>query len=186
MDVEPPGLKAAMTIYVALLHSIVLGPGKRLVMADLKALAAELGFRDPRTWVATGNLIFEAEDAPLATIEDRLEAAFRARFGKHVDIILRTAPAWRRLAAQNPFPNGNGADIGIRVMRQPLGPDALSMLRGIAAPGIELALSDGDLWIDFGGEPSKTRLLSHLTTRKLGIGTLRNANTVKALAAMLA
>jgi uncharacterized protein (DUF1697 family) len=174
-----------MTTYVALLHSIVLGPGKRVVMADLKAMAAELGFRDVRSWVATGNLIFEGEDAPLAAVESQLETAFRARFGKHVDIIARTDGAWKRLAAQNPFPNGNGADIGIRVMRKPLGPDALSMLRGIAAPGIALALSDGDLWIDFGGKPSETKLLSHLTTKKLGIGTLRNANTVKALAAML-
>ncbi|MBA4223731.1 MAG: hypothetical protein C0458_23630 [Methylobacterium sp.] len=174
-----------MTTYVALLHSIVLGPGRRVVMADLKAMAAEAGFGDVRSWVATGNLIFEAEDAPVATIESRLEAGFRARFGKHVDIIARTADAWRRLAAQNPFPGGNGADIGIRVMRKPLGLEALSMLRGIATPGIVLALADGDLWIDFSRKPSETRLLSHLTTKKLGIGTLRNANTVNALAAML-
>jgi uncharacterized protein (DUF1697 family) len=174
-----------MTTYVALLHSIVLGPGKRLVMADLKAMVTALGFGDARSWVATGNLIFEGEDAPLPAIESRLEAAFRTRFGKHVDIILRTAQAWRRLAAQNPFPQGNSADIGIRVMRSPLGPDALSMLGRIATPGIGLALADGDLWIDFGGKPSETKLLSHLTTKKLGIGTLRNANTVNALAAML-
>ena len=175
-----------MTTYVALLHSILLGPGKRLVMADLKAMASELGFANPRTWVATGNLIFEGEDAPIAAVESRLEAGFRARFGKPVDIILRTAPAWLRLAAQNPFPDGNGARVGIRVMRAPLVPDTLAKLETIAAPGMGLALRDGDLWIDFAGEPSEARLLSHLTTKKLGIGTLRNANTVKALAAMLA
>lgn len=174
-----------MTTYVALLHSIVLGPGKRVVMADLKAMAAALGFGNPRTWVATGNLIFEGDDAPLTEIEDRLEATFRARFGKHVDIILRTAQGWRRLAAQNPFPEGNGSDIGIRVMRKPLGPETLSTLGRIAAPDIRLVLADGDLWIDFAGEPSEAKLLSHLTTKKLGVGTLRNANTVNALAAML-
>lgn len=62
-----------MTTYVALLHSIVLGPGKRVLMADLKAMATELGFRDPRTWAATGNLIFDADDAPLAVVEERLK-----------------------------------------------------------------------------------------------------------------
>jgi len=174
-----------MPSYVALLHSIVLGPGKRLVMADLKAMATELGFGDPRTWVATGNLIFESDDAPIAEIESRLEAAFRARFGKHVDIILRTAPAWRRLAAQNPFPDATGAHIGIRVMRKPLDPEVLTRLGKHAAQSMRLALADGDLWIDFAGEPSEAKLLSHLTTPKLGIGTLRNANTVRALAAML-
>ena len=71
-------------------------------------------------------------------------------------------------------------------MREPLGPDVLPKLETIATPSMRLALRDGDLWIDFAGEPSEAKLLSHLTTRKLGIGTLRNANTVKALAAMLA
>ena len=115
----------------------------------------------------------------------QLEAAFRDRFGKPVDIILRTAPGWLRLAAQNPFSEGSGAHIGIRVMRKPLGPDLLPRLEAIATPDMRLALRDGDLWIDFAGAPSEAKLLSHLTTKKLGIGTLRNANTVKALAAML-
>lgn len=171
--------------YVALLHSIVLAPGKRLVMADLKAMAEELGFRAPRTLVATGNVIFEADEAPLAAIEDRLETAFKARFGKHVDIVLRRADAFLRLAATNPFPDGNAPDVGIRVMRRPLGPEVLPKLQQLAAPEIRLALVDGDLWIDFSQKPSETKLLSHLTTKKLGIGTLRNANTINGLAKML-
>ena len=174
-----------MTTYVALLYSIILGPGKRLVMTDLRAMVEELGFREPRTLVATGNLIFEAEEAPLPEIEARLEAAFHARFGKHVDILLRTADAWKRVAAQNPFPGGDGQNVGIRVMRKPLGRDVLPKLEALATPDIQLALVDGDLWIDFGGKPSEARLLSHLTTKKLGIGTLRNANTVNGLAKML-
>ena len=174
-----------MQTYVALLHSIVLSPGRRVVMADLRAMAEGLGFRDPRTLVATGNLIFEADEAPLDGLEVRLEAAFREKFGKPVDIILRSADAFRRLAAGNPFADGNGPDVGIRVMRAPLRADVLPMLERYAAPEIRLALVEGDLWIDFSGKPSETKLLSHLTTKKLGIGTLRNANTINGLAAML-
>ena len=37
-----------MTVYVALLHSIVLGPDRRLVMADLRAMAEGLGRRAGR------------------------------------------------------------------------------------------------------------------------------------------
>lgn len=178
-----------MTSHVALLHSIVFGPGRRVVMAELKAMAERLGFANPRTLVATGNLVFDAQAADLATLENRLEAAFRDTFGKHVDIILRRADAWKRLAAGNPFsgpfPGDDGANVCVRVMREPLGPAALEKLETLAAPELRLALVDGDLWIDFRGKPSETKLLSHLTTKKLGIGTLRNANTVNGLAAML-
>ena len=174
-----------MTTYVALLHSIVLGPGRRLVMTDLKAMAEGLGYRNARTLVATGNLIFDADEAPLAAIENRLEDAFRNRFGKHVDIILRTAEGFQSLAAGNPFPDGNGPDVGVRVMRRKLGPDVLPKLERIATPDLGLAIVDGDLWIDFRRKPSETKLLSHLTTKKLGVGTLRNANTINGLTRML-
>ncbi|MDX3976775.1 DUF1697 domain-containing protein [Shinella sp.] len=174
-----------MGTHVALLHSIVLGPGRRVVMAELKAMAERLGFANARTLVATGNLVFDAEEAALSTLENRLEAAFRQTFGKHVDIILRRADAWKRLASGNPFPGNDGANVCVRVMREPLGPAALEKLETLAAPELRLALVDGDLWIDFRGKPSETKLLSHLTTKKLGIGTLRNANTVNGLAAML-
>ena len=96
-----------MNDYVALLHSIVLGAGKRLIMADLRALAEELGFTDCRTLVATGNLVFRAEAAPVREIEDRLERAFEDRFGKHVDILVRSGGDWLKLAADNPFAKGN-------------------------------------------------------------------------------
>lgn len=98
-----------MNDYVALLHSIVLGVGKRLIMADLRAMAEELGFTDCRTLVATGNLVFRAEATPVREIEDRLERAFEDRFGKHVDILVRSGHAGDRRRTASPFPEGEGA-----------------------------------------------------------------------------
>lgn len=174
-----------MTRFVALLHSIVVGPGRRVGMADLRAVAERLGYGHVRTLVSTGNFIFDAETRDVRQVETALEAAFEQRFGKHADIIARTGEGWKRLAAGNPFPQGEGSNVTVRVMRAPLAPAALEALRPFAAPELRLALVNGDLWIDFSGKPSETRLASHLTTKKLGIGTLRNANTVNGLCAML-
>ncbi|MCA1868040.1 DUF1697 domain-containing protein [Agrobacterium genomosp. 3] len=173
-----------MSEYVALLHSIVLGAGKRLVMADLRAMAEELGFHDCRTLVATGNLVFRGGAVAACEIEDRLERAFEARFGKHVDILVRAGGDWLRLASNNPFPHGNSPDVCIRVMREPLGEDVLGLLEKYRQQE-KIAVVGGDLWIDFQGKPSESRLLSVLTTKRLGIGTTRNANTVNGLAKML-
>lgn len=174
-----------MAVYVALLHSIVLGAGRRVVMADLKAMAEELGFRNARTLVATGNLIFESETQSIASIESLLEAGFIKAFEKHVDIIVRDAETWLTLAEGNPFGDGIGSEVAIRVMRQPLEPQILDMLAKYRRGQERMAIVNGDLWIDFGLKASETKLLPALTTKRLGIGTMRNWNTVRGLAKMI-
>ncbi|MDL2402138.1 DUF1697 domain-containing protein [Rhizobium mayense] len=173
-----------MKTYVALLHSIVLGAGRRVVMSDLRAMAEELGFSNTRTLVATGNLVFEAEEQPVAEIEALLEARFAAAFGKSVDIIGRDAEAWLKLAAGNPFKDEKDSEVIVRVMRERLAPSVIAMLDRKRSTE-RMAIVDGDLWIDFGGKASETRLLSALTTKRLGVGTLRNWNTVRGLAEMI-
>jgi uncharacterized protein (DUF1697 family) len=69
-------------------------------------------------------------------------------------------------------------------MREPLGEDVLGFLEKYRRQE-KIAVIGGDLWIDFLGKPSESRLLPVLTTRRLGIGTTRNANTVNGLAEML-
>ncbi|MCX5478990.1 DUF1697 domain-containing protein [Kaistia geumhonensis] len=178
-----------MKSYVALLYSIVLGPGRRVVMADLRAVAETLGYRDPVTIGASGNLLFRAGEAPLAQIEAELEAGFASRYGKTVDIILRDAEAWRRLAAGNPFPEAaarDGARVHVRVMRHPAGASDLARLSAYAIGGEELRIVEGDLWMHFADRlPSEGKLLGQLTAKRSGVGTVRNWNTVARIAAAL-
>lgn len=174
-----------MAVYVALLHSIVLGGGRRVVMNDLRTMTEDLGFTNVRTLVATGNLVFEATEQPIDQLESRLEAGFAKTFGKHVDIIARDAETWRELAAGNPFTDGEGSEVIVRVMRKPLDSSVLSVLEMRRSGPERLAVIDGNLWIDFGGKASETRLLSALTTKRLGVGTMRNWNTVRGILDMV-
>ncbi|ASY62721.1 hypothetical protein SJ05684_c12660 [Sinorhizobium sojae CCBAU 05684] len=178
-----------MNNYVALLHSIVLGEGRRVVMADLRAMVEQLGYLAPRTLVSTGNLVFSAPERSPAEIEAKLESAFAATFGRHVDIIVRLADDWLRLAAGNPFATAAEDDpthVHVRVMRVPLSRAVLDDLRAYCLKGERVELVGGDLWVDFQGQASESKLLGVLTTRRLGVGTIRNWNTVRRLGAMLA
>jgi uncharacterized protein (DUF1697 family) len=170
--------------YVALLYSIMLGEGRRVVMSDLKAIAAGLGFENPRTLLATGNLIFETENQPVAALESTLEKAFTQAMGKHIDIIIRTAPDWQKMAVANPFPSVAGDQVCLRVMREPL-TDVCWQLVQEKAGDAEVRRVDGDLWIAFSGKPSDSRLPGHLTAKKLGAGTVRNWNTVRRISESL-
>ncbi|RWA76961.1 MAG: DUF1697 domain-containing protein [Mesorhizobium sp.] len=177
-----------MQTYVALLYSIILGEGRRVVMSDLKAMAEGLGLKNVRTLVATGNLVFEARTAKISDLEQRLEKAFEERFGRHVDILVRGAEDWLNLAAGNPFPAESadtGDQVAVRVMRQPVGADAIPALQARAAEDEKVLLVGGDIWLVFSRERPSSRLLAAANHKRFGIGTSRNWNTVRRLAEMI-
>lgn len=177
-----------MPSHVALLYSIVISPTRRVVMAELKAIAEAEGFGAVATLVATGNLVFEAGDRTVPQIETALEAAFARTYGKGVDIIVREADAWHALVAANPFPaesEADGSRVVVRVMRKRVEAGTETRLRDLLSEGERVAVIGGDIWAAFPARPSASRLLSALSSKKLGIGTARNWNTVRRLGEML-
>ena len=178
-----------MQTYVALLYSIILGEGRRVVMADLRTMAEGLGLKNARTLAATGNLVFKARAGEISKLEQRLEEAFEKTFGRHVDIIVRGAEGWRSLAASNPFPaeSAGAADqVAVRVMREPAPKDAVKALKIRAAGDEKVLWVDGDIWLVFSRERPSSRLLAAASHKRFGIGTSRNWNTVRRLAEMVA
>ena len=170
--------------HVGLLYSIVLTPTRRVVMADLRAMTEAAGFGAVETLVATGNLVFDGGADSVGAIETRLETAFERVFGKPVDILVREADAWRALVAANPFPAESAEDgsrVMVRVMRHGAPAEAAERLRSLLQPGERLEWVAGDLWAAFPERPSQSRLLSAISSRKLGIGAARNWNTVRRL-----
>src|SRR5438045_8898034 len=69
---------------VALLRGINVGRGKRIAMADLRALCERLGHRDVRTLLNSGNIVFTARSTP-ETSARRLEQAIAGA----LDVTLR-------------------------------------------------------------------------------------------------
>lgn len=177
-----------MQTFVALLQSVVLEGGRRFPMADLRAMAEGMGFDEVRTLAATGNLVFNAAPRHREQLDAELGAAFAQSFGKPIPIITRTAAAWRRLAAANPFSEQAAerpASVVVRVMRDPYPLETLDALRPYCS-GERIALVAGDLWIAFPGPQSHSRLTGAFTTRRFSaVGTLRNWNTVRRIDEML-
>lgn len=178
-----------MATYVALLYSVVIDQKRRVVMADLRAIAEKLGYRNVRSLVSTGNLVFDADEAAVPHIEQALEQAFATFHGKHIDIIVKSAADWRRIVAANPFPAASEADpdrVGIRVMRDPADEKLFDFFRPYQTLGERVAIVDGHVWVHFQGQASLSKLAGQLTPKRMGgVGTARNWNTVKRLGEMV-
>jgi uncharacterized protein (DUF1697 family) len=82
--------------------------GRKLPMADLRALVERLGCTSVRTYVQSGNVVFEAAGTP-AALASRLAAAIEADRGFPVPVIVRGARDLAATVSANPFV-GEGLD----------------------------------------------------------------------------
>lgn len=166
------------TPYIALLRAVNVGGTGKLPMADLKAMCAELGFDAVRTYIASGNVIFDcavSEEEVRGRLEERLE-----RYAaKRVDVFVRTGEEMRDVARANPFPNAlPKATIAMFLHAKP----PTGVLRAVTGRADEqLQLGRREIYIAYGAAGmarSKLKLPPTL------IGTTRNMNTVTTLAEM--
>jgi uncharacterized protein (DUF1697 family) len=89
-----------MARLVALLRGINLGSKRRVAMADLRELMAELGYEDVRTVLQSGNIIFTGAKAKA---RETLQAGLEDRYGFKVDVVLRTMDELHAVVQNEPF-----------------------------------------------------------------------------------
>ncbi len=171
-----------MTATVALLRAVNVG-GRSVKMADLAALFADLGFAGARTYLQSGNVVFDAGRADRARVAARIEAGIADRFGFRSEAILRTGAELARLIARNPFPDMARDDpshlLVMFLAGAPTRDDKAAL--AVTWDGPETwRLAGSDLFITYPAGIGKSKLKLKLKTP----GTGRNWNVVTALAAM--
>ncbi len=96
-----------MTAYVALLRAVNVGGTGKLPMKELKRIAEELGLGSPRTFIASGNLVFTSDESE-SEVRERLERRLADHMGKPVAVMVRTAAEMAGVAKANPFTDAPG------------------------------------------------------------------------------
>ena len=167
-----------MTAYVALLRAVnVAGTGK-LPMAELRAMAEGLGLANVRTYIASGNLLFES-DLSEREVKAALETRIGAYAGKSVPIFVRTAAELAAVRAADPFPDAHGSRHMVYFLDDAPPEDTQQSARDQAGERIALGLRE--IYVDYGDGIRFTKLKLAATK----ISTARNMNTVVKLVAMM-
>ena len=87
--------------HVALIRGINVGRAKRVAMADLRELLAELGYGEVRTLLNSGNVVFSAGREKPNRIGTRIEASMRERLGVSAPVTVLTAAAFATVVEEN-------------------------------------------------------------------------------------
>lgn len=88
--------------YIAFLRAINIG-GHVVTMAELKTMFESMGFKSVETFIASGNVIFEAPKQNAALLEKKIAAGLKKTLGYDVATFVRTEDEIASVAAHEPF-----------------------------------------------------------------------------------
>src|SRR4030095_11227488 len=99
-----------MPTYVAMLRGINVGSGKIVKMERLRASFEALGFDRVRTYVQSGNVIFESEEKSATGLSKKIAEKIQGNFGFIVPVLLKTSKEIEQIVRDNPLVNEKGID----------------------------------------------------------------------------
>lgn len=98
-----------MTTWIALLRGINMGGHHKLPMKSLAALLEQLGCRDVRTYIQSGNAVFRHAARDGQRLAGQIGAAIREAHGFEPFVLLLRREELERSAAGNPFPHAESS-----------------------------------------------------------------------------
>jgi uncharacterized protein (DUF1697 family) len=154
------------------------GTGK-LPMTELKVMCEAAGFKRVRTYIASGNVVFQSAKTE-AQVKATLEAALAKYAGKPVGVMVRTAAEMAAILARNPFTQMPGNLTVAIFLDEPPAADALETISNRKNEEIQVGLREFYVYYPEGQGNSRLKLPAAKN------GTARNMNTVATLAEMAA
>ena len=167
-----------MGVYIALLRGINVGGNNIIPMAELKAMCESVGFKNVRTYIQSGNVVFECSLSE-EKVKEKLEHELEKNVGKNIHVIVRMLKELDSVIAKNPFPKENPAKVAVWFFTYPVPCD---LLKGFEYQGPErIILSKRAIYIFYPDGMGRSKLkLPEMKEQ----GTARNINTVTKLVAI--
>ena len=166
-------------VYIALLRAVNVGGTGKLPMAELRAIAAAVGFFNVKTFIASGNLIFESRLSP-AKVKAILEQRLEVRAGKPVGVFVRPLPALAEILKCNPFPDLAPNRTVVFFLDKAPSVDTLDKISG--RKNEQILLANREIYVHY---PDGTGS-SKLKISAAAAGTARNMNTLAKLVELAA
>jgi uncharacterized protein (DUF1697 family) len=182
------GHRRTMPTLISMIRGINVGGNRPLKMDRLRGLHEDLGYRNVRTYLQSGNAVFEAGSADAGSHSVALAAAILRHCGYDVAVAVRTAKAMSAVLAGNPLLRLRAVDrkfLHATFLVRPAAPASLEGIELPLAPGERAQLVGETLYLYCPNGYGNSKLHNAFFERKLRVAaTTRNWQTVTALEAM--
>jgi uncharacterized protein (DUF1697 family) len=176
-----------MKTHIAMLRGINVTGHKTVKMERLRAMFAGMGFQNVKTYIQSGNVVFETNE-PASRLSAKIEKAIFKEFGFEVSVLTKTAKELADIVKRNPFAKDKKIDEArIYVTFLPDDPprNALALVSPLAEGAEEVRIVGRAVYLRLPNGYGKTKLSNTAIEKKLSCdATTRNWNTTKTLLEM--
>ena len=176
-----------MKTYIALFRGINVGGRHILPMKELVALLEELGCRNVKTYIQSGNAVFESQVNNASQLSKKISAEIKKRRGFEPFVLLLSREEMDQAVTNNPFPQGEKNPKALHVgflTSTPKSPD-LKTLEGLRTKSERFRLVDNIFYL-YAPEGIGRSKLAASTEKLLGVPvTDRNWGTVRKIMEMV-
>ena len=170
--------------HLALLRGINVGGKNKLPMTDLREMFVAVGCREVRTYIQSGNVIFQADADVLASLPSAVAALIAERTGYRVPVVIRSAEQLAAVIHDNPVRAVGAAEETLHVLFLADRPSAA----GIAAldpdrcPPDAFVVQGQEIYLRLPNGMARTKLTNdYFDSRLSTVSTARNWRTVTTL-----
>jgi uncharacterized protein (DUF1697 family) len=175
-----------MATNIALLRGINVGGKGTLPMKELVAILESLGCRDVKTYIQSGNAVFEHEADVASKLAGKISAAIKNKRGFAPHVLVLEAKAFKKVVSGNPFPEAVAEPKSLHVFLLESKPAkaALKSLEGLRSDSERYELCGNVFYLHAPDGVGRSKLAANVE-RKLGVpATSRNWRTVCTLLGM--
>ncbi|WP_028893062.1 DUF1697 domain-containing protein [Tenacibaculum sp. 47A_GOM-205m] len=163
-----------MKRYIVILRGINVSGKNKLPMAELRDILNELGFQNIQTYIQSGNVILDSEEAK-ETVCQKVKEAIAAKFGYDVPVLARTPEEWKKALDNYPFLQENEKIVAFAFL------DGIPNETVIEVSGInddEYLVADDVVYLYCPSGFGRTKLTNNVIEKKLKVtATTRNLKT---------
>ena len=171
--------------YIALFRGINIGGHHTLPMKDLVRILQEMGFENIKTYIQSGNVVFQSTKTQRNSIAKDISQKISDIYGFEPKVLLLDQATLQDAIKNNPFETSDGKALHIIFLESiPTAPD-LERLNALKSKSEEFKLSKNIFYLFTPEGVGRSKLAANIE-KSLGVeGTGRNWNTVSKLIAMV-
>jgi len=171
---------------IALLRGINVGGRRKILMADLKSLFEKMNFSNIKTYIQSGNIIFDVQrETDTTQLSQNIRRAIKNEFGYDVPVIVRTPEELESALLQHPFSGQttNHTQLHVTFLSEEPSKENCKKLESYDVKPDKFLIRKKDVFLYCEGKYHTSKLTNDFIEKKLNVNaTTRNWRTLKKLA----